>query len=167
MVCGKETFFLCISVPLLSLCFAYVSFQLHTTMHSLPMMINWWKTWIDFVKIKFHSNENIEWHCIQLEVNSIYSSVLNSIQLQKIYSNFIKFELSWREMGYKLVKKVLKIHSWLWLRNKTLKRHTFKKTPFLLFGNWLNKFQFEIFQKIVEIKILLANLVLMNHHHWN
>jgi hypothetical protein len=53
------------------------------------------------------------------------------------------------------------------LRNKTLKRHTFKKTPFLLFGNWLNKFQFEIFQKIVEIKILLANLVLMNHHHWN
>ncbi len=48
--------------------------------YALPMMINWWKKWIDFVKIKFHSNENIEWHCIQLEVNSIYSSVLNSIQ---------------------------------------------------------------------------------------
>jgi hypothetical protein len=29
-------------------------------------LINW-KKWIDFVKIKFHLNENIEWHCTQLE----------------------------------------------------------------------------------------------------
>jgi hypothetical protein len=33
------------------------------------------KTWIDFVKIKFHLNENIEWHCMHLELN------LSEIQL--------------------------------------------------------------------------------------
>jgi hypothetical protein len=26
---------------------------------------------VNFVKIKFHSNENIEWHCMQLELNVI------------------------------------------------------------------------------------------------
>jgi hypothetical protein len=25
--------------------------------------------WIDFMKIKFHMNENIEWHYMQLELN--------------------------------------------------------------------------------------------------
>jgi hypothetical protein len=23
---------------------------------------NWWKKWLDFVKIKFHLSENIEWY---------------------------------------------------------------------------------------------------------
>ncbi len=32
-------------------------------------LINWWKKWIAFVKIKFHLNENVEWHCMQLELN--------------------------------------------------------------------------------------------------
>jgi hypothetical protein len=27
--------------------------------------------WIDFMNIKFHMNENIEWHCMQLELNWI------------------------------------------------------------------------------------------------
>jgi len=27
------------------------------------------KKWFDFGKIKFHSNENIKWHCVQLELN--------------------------------------------------------------------------------------------------
>jgi hypothetical protein len=30
------------------------------------LTINAWKKWIDFVKNKFHLNENIEWHCMQL-----------------------------------------------------------------------------------------------------
>jgi hypothetical protein len=30
--------------------------------------------WIVFVKIKFHSNENIEWHCMQLELNFKFSN---------------------------------------------------------------------------------------------
>jgi hypothetical protein len=25
--------------------------------------------WVDFVKFKFHLNENIEWSCMQLELN--------------------------------------------------------------------------------------------------
>jgi hypothetical protein len=29
-------------------------------------LINWWKKWFDFVEIKFHLNENIEWHCMHL-----------------------------------------------------------------------------------------------------
>jgi hypothetical protein len=27
-----------------------------------PLMINSWKKWMDFVRIKLHSNENIKWH---------------------------------------------------------------------------------------------------------
>jgi len=34
------------------------------------MTINWWKK-IDVVKIKLHLNENIEWHCMQFELNWI------------------------------------------------------------------------------------------------
>jgi hypothetical protein len=44
------------------------------------MMINWLKNNIDFVKIKFHSNENIEWNCMQLKLNSIIPIKINSIQ---------------------------------------------------------------------------------------
>jgi hypothetical protein len=45
-----------------------------------------------------------------------------------------------------------------------------RETPFLLFGNWLNKFQFEIFQKVVEIKIVLlsydeSSSLEFNHPH--
>jgi hypothetical protein len=32
---------------------------------------NWWNKWIDFVKIKFHSYEYIEWNYMQFEFNSI------------------------------------------------------------------------------------------------
>jgi hypothetical protein len=42
------------------------------------------KNWIDFVKIKFHLNEDIEWHCMQfdlnLDFNELHSNLLNSIQ---------------------------------------------------------------------------------------
>jgi hypothetical protein len=37
------------------------------------------KKWINFVKIKFHLNENIEWHCMQLEFN------FNSISIEFKY----------------------------------------------------------------------------------
>ncbi len=30
--------------------------------------------WIDFVEIKFHAKENIEWHCRQLELDLILQS---------------------------------------------------------------------------------------------
>jgi hypothetical protein len=34
---------------------------------SADQLISLLKKWIDFVKIKFHSNENIEWQYIQLQ----------------------------------------------------------------------------------------------------
>jgi hypothetical protein len=38
---------------------------------ALPVMINWWKKWIDFVEIRVPPNEIIEWHCMQIYLNSI------------------------------------------------------------------------------------------------
>jgi hypothetical protein len=49
--------------PTLNHLLKYLAFELLT--------INWLKKTIDFVKIKFSLNENIEWHCMQLEFNSI------------------------------------------------------------------------------------------------
>jgi hypothetical protein len=31
-------------------------------------MIKQWKRWVDFVEIKFYSNENIEWHYMLVEL---------------------------------------------------------------------------------------------------
>jgi hypothetical protein len=44
-------------------------------------LISLCKKWIDIVQINFHTNANIEWNCMQLEVkfNSI-QIYLNSIQ---------------------------------------------------------------------------------------
>jgi hypothetical protein len=39
--------------------------------YTLLLTINRWKKWIDFVKIKLHLNENIEWHYMQFELNLI------------------------------------------------------------------------------------------------
>ncbi len=39
--------------------------------YALLMTINPWKTWIDFVETKFHSNENIEWYRMQVELDGI------------------------------------------------------------------------------------------------
>lgn len=38
------------------------SMFLCTTSHN--WLINWWKKWFDFIEIKFHLNENVEWHCM-------------------------------------------------------------------------------------------------------
>ncbi len=61
--------------------------------------INLWKIWIDFVKIKFHFNETIEWHCMQLEFNPIPIE-LNAIQQD---SNSIeeKWDAKWWNMYWK------------------------------------------------------------------
>jgi hypothetical protein len=44
-------------------------------------MIKWWKKRITFVKIKLHLNENIEWHCMQLEFSWI---IIQSISIQQL-----------------------------------------------------------------------------------
>jgi hypothetical protein len=37
-------------------------------LHITMMMINWSKKWFDFAKIKFRSNDNIEWCATWIEI---------------------------------------------------------------------------------------------------
>ncbi len=48
------------------------------------MTINWWKNGIDFIGMKFHSNENIEWHCMKIELKILKfdSNALNWIKIE-------------------------------------------------------------------------------------
>jgi hypothetical protein len=55
-------------------------------------LINWWKESIDFVKIKFHLNENIEWHCMHFDSTWI-----------EIHS--IQFRSNWR-IGFKFNSRI-------------------------------------------------------------
>jgi len=55
-------------------------------------LINWSQRSIDFVKIKFHLNENIEWYCM-IEIE------LNWIEIKYINSN-----LNWFELNYNSTK---------------------------------------------------------------
>jgi hypothetical protein len=48
-----------------------------------------------FVEINLHLNENIEWHCMHLELNS-NSYLLKWIELQ--FNNWIKIQLKINEM---------------------------------------------------------------------
>jgi hypothetical protein len=52
-------------------------------------LINWWKKWIDFVKIKFQSNGNIESHYMHFESNELkwIHIWLNRIQIPKLNWN--------------------------------------------------------------------------------
>jgi len=56
--------------PTLSRLLKYLAFVLLCTTID-NQFINWLKKQIDFVKIKFSLNENIERYCMQLEFNSI------------------------------------------------------------------------------------------------
>jgi hypothetical protein len=58
--------------------------------------------WIDFMKIKFHSNENIEWHCMDLEfqlhwlefelnLNSRIELRFNFLKKRRIVEKIVKF----------------------------------------------------------------------------
>jgi hypothetical protein len=73
---------------------------LHTT--SVYQPINWWKKWIDFVEIKFDSNENIESHCMHLEFNWI--EFLFSFK----FNLTIQLRFNWKKIECKLLEKVLK-----------------------------------------------------------
>jgi len=59
---------------------------------TLPMMMNWWKKQIDFVKINFHSNGNIEWCCMHFELNCDLIEV-DSIFLTEF--KYIDWNLNW------------------------------------------------------------------------
>ncbi len=67
----------------------------------------WWstnqltKTWIDFIKIKFHLNILHDSNKIEIQLNST------------IGLRFTKLTFNWRQVGC-ILGKVLKIYSWIW-----------------------------------------------------
>jgi hypothetical protein len=81
--------------------------------HTLPLTLKWWKKWVDYLEIKFHLNENIKWHCMQLEVNS------NSIEEKQdpnLGSRYWKYAHHFRHHFW---------HPWLWywIKKETLKNY--------------------------------------------
>jgi len=56
--------------------------NLCSALDALLVVINGWEKWIDFVKIKFHLNENVEWNCMQFELNWIYILKFKCIELK-------------------------------------------------------------------------------------
>jgi hypothetical protein len=77
---------------------------------TLLIMIHLWKKGIDFVRIKFHSNENIERDRMQLEFDSIQiKSKRNEIQnYYKRYWNFVMTMVFRKKKIWK--KQIWKIH---------------------------------------------------------
>jgi hypothetical protein len=139
--------------------------------------IKWWENEIDFVKIKSHLNENIKWHCMQLELNwnsiqvhGMESKILlsldaihfNSFQISKVDWVQIGLKLNFnsiqslKNQNTKLIHKLLKIclpfpsYATMVLKNKTTKKHDLKKTPF---HSIHNKFQIKIY--FVKMRWLL------------
>ncbi len=53
----------------------------------------WWKKWVDFVKIMFHLIENIEWHCMQLELNT--NSIVWIPTCYQTKARILNFFYSW------------------------------------------------------------------------
>jgi hypothetical protein len=68
-------------------------------------LINWWKNQIDFVRIKFHPNENIKWNCMQFEL----------ISNSTIGLKFNWIEKNENENGWKIF-----FWRWCWKINVTL-----------------------------------------------
>jgi len=56
---------------------------LHTTQWQLTDKNNW----IDFLKSNFHFNENIQWHCMQLELD---------------LKNYVYFKFNWKQMSMQI-----------------------------------------------------------------
>jgi hypothetical protein len=56
-------------------------------------------------KLSFILNENIEWHCMQIELNLDWNEIL---KLNSNMLSWIEFQLNWKEMGCKLMRKYWK-----------------------------------------------------------
>ncbi len=88
----------------------------------------------------------IEWHCMQLELNSIefnsYSTKFNSTTGLRL--DWIQFKFNWKEMRWILVEKVLKLFVNMVLKEKTSNKNLSPKRQVL--RNGINKFQFKIVQ---------------------
>jgi hypothetical protein len=62
-------------------------------------LINWWKKWIDFVKIRLHLNENIDDIAWNLNWTSIETQL-----------NWIWFRLTWMEFQFNSIQIQFKIN---------------------------------------------------------
>jgi hypothetical protein len=82
---------------------------------TLLVTVKWWKEWVDFVKSKFHLNENIEWHCTQFvlttfQFNQIprFNSIWVELELKNILNlntlNAIHIQLSLDSIELDLVE---------------------------------------------------------------
>jgi hypothetical protein len=116
--------------------------------YALPLMINWWTYMIDFVEIQFYSNEDIEWHCMHLELNfNLVDLNSNSIQEKwdaNWYRNYWKFSCD-----YGVEKKRPSGKTQIW---------NFHLSSL---GNLLNRFPLETVQRM----IYATKPILTNHCH--
>jgi len=85
------------------------------SMLPLPVMINWGKLELILQKIKFNSCENMEWHCMQFELNCFLIK-------KKCNAN-----------GCKGIENLFSL--WCWIK-KILKRHRFEKNTFSFLFIW-------------------------------
>ncbi len=117
---------------------------------------------ISMWKLSFILNENIEWHCMQIELNLDWNEIL---KLNSNTLSWIDFQLNWKEMGCKLVEKVLKIckHEYDVEKNN-IRQYRSRKTSFhaSLLGNGLNILQFGIVQVTMSYKLWNLKLSYLN-----
>jgi hypothetical protein len=102
--------------------------------YALPMMMKWWWNDEKKFKMKFHSNENTEWHFMQsFELNS------NSLELDLLNSNLTKLNLDSNLVEEKWdanwCKKIWNFsyhfhHLWLWCWKKTSEKSQIQKDTF-------------------------------------
>jgi hypothetical protein len=80
--------------------------KLSTYLLGVHIAMHYWKSWIDFVKIKFHSNENMTLHATWIELienlipklNCIKFKILNLMQV-----HWMEFKSNWIECKFNLI----------------------------------------------------------------
>ncbi len=105
----------------------YSTFILNTIMHIIVSLTlgfvllpiigdnQMMKNWIDFVKIKFHLIENIDWYCMKFEFKTFNWIEYNLIQILQLnwilYSsnalnlNFIKLNSNWAKSNFNSIEE--------------------------------------------------------------
>jgi hypothetical protein len=73
----------------------------------LLVAMKWSKKWVDFVKIKFDVNENIEWHCMQLELIEIIFNQIESKFLNWIKIHWIEMQIDTRNIENMLIPSII------------------------------------------------------------
>jgi hypothetical protein len=122
----------------------------------------------NFMKIKFHLNENIEKHCMQLELNVNSKKFnqfkfnwiliwLNSIEPGEVRFNCKKLDAYWWKRYWKFV------HEYDVEKKRKFKKTYLKSTLSCLFmWGWVK--QILVWNCSNDN---LPKLTTMNHHHWN